>query len=79
MQNLFLKILRKFFSFNWKVTRYIEPSGKNIRVDSGVVEGSEITMFYDPMISKLCTFANERDLAIKEMINALDRYFIEGV
>ena len=62
-----------------RLTRYIEPSGKNIRVDSGVVEGSEITMFYDPMISKLCTFANERDLAIKEMINSLDRYFIEGV
>ena len=39
-----------------RLTRYIEPSGKNIRVDSGVVEGSEITMFYDPMISKLCTF-----------------------
>ena len=62
-----------------RLTRYIEPSGKNIRVDSGVVEGSEITMFYDPMISKLCTFANERDLVIKEMINSLDRYFIEGV
>ncbi len=70
---------KKFLPSIGRLTRYIEPSGKNIRVDSGVVEGSEITMFYDPMISKLCTFANERDLAIKEMINSLDRYFIEGV
>ena len=37
-----------------RLTRYIEPSGKNTRVDSGVVEGSEISMYYDPMISKLC-------------------------
>ncbi len=62
-----------------RLTRYIEPSGKNVRVDSGVVEGSEISMFYDPMISKLCTFSNSRKTTIKEMINALDRYLIEGV
>ena len=62
-----------------RLTRYIEPSGKNVRVDSGVVEGSEISMFYDPMISKLCTFTNSRKNTIKEMINALDRYLIEGV
>ena len=42
-----LKILRKIFPSIGRLTRYIEPSGKNIRVDSGVVEGSEITMFYD--------------------------------
>ena len=62
-----------------RLTRYIEPSGKNVRVDSGVVEGSEISMFYDPMISKLCTYSNTRKSSIKEMINALDRYLIEGV
>ena len=62
-----------------RLTRYIEPSGKNVRVDSGVVEGSEISMFYDPMISKLCTYSNTRKSSINEMINALDRYLIEGV
>ena len=36
-------------------------------------------MFYDPMISKLCTYSESRDSSIKEMINALDRYYIEGV
>jgi propionyl-CoA carboxylase alpha chain len=43
------------------------------------VEGSEISMFYDPMISKLCTHSGTRTGAINEMINALDRYYIEGV
>ncbi len=62
-----------------RLTRYIEPTGKNVRVDSGVVEGSEISMFYDPMIAKLCTFSNSRKGTIKEMVNALDRYLIEGV
>ena len=62
-----------------RLTRYIEPKGKNVRVDSGVVEGSEISMFYDPMISKLCTYSKNRTNTISEMINALDRYFIEGV
>ena len=62
-----------------RLTRYIEPKGKNVRVDSGVVEGSEISMFYDPMISKLCTFTKDRTNTISEMLNALDRYFIEGV
>ena len=62
-----------------RLTRYIEPQGKKIRIDSGVVEGSEISMFYDPMISKLCTHSFDRISSINEMINALDRYFIEGV
>ncbi len=62
-----------------RLTRYIEPFGKKIRIDSGVVEGSEISMFYDPMISKLCTHSNDRASSINEMLNALDRYFIEGV
>ncbi len=62
-----------------RLTRYIEPKGKSIRVDSGVVEGSEISMFYDPMISKLCTHTKNRKETISGMINALDKYFIEGV
>ncbi len=62
-----------------RLTRYIEPFGKKIRIDSGVVEGSEISMFYDPMISKLCTYSYDRASTINEMLNALDRYFIEGV
>ena len=48
-----------------RLTRYIEPKGKNVRIDSGVVEGSEISMFYDPMISKLCTYSENRESSIK--------------
>ncbi len=62
-----------------RLTRYIEPRSKSTRVDSGVVEGSEISMFYDPMISKLCTYSKNRKETITQMINALDKYFIEGV
>ena len=62
-----------------RLTRYIEPSGKNVRVDSGVVEGSEISMFYDPMISKLIVHASTREKAIKLMLDAIDDYDIVGV
>ncbi len=70
---------KKFLPSIGRLTRYIEPKGKSIRVDSGVVEGSEISMFYDPMISKLCTYSESRNSAINEMVNVIDRYYIEGV
>ena len=70
---------RNFLPSIGRLTRYIEPNTKNIRIDSGVVEGSEISMFYDPMISKLCVHSENRSTSIKTMINALDRYLINGV
>ena len=54
------------------------PSGNGVRVDSGVEEGQEITINYDPMISKLCTYGNDRQHAIKRMLRALDEYEIAG-
>ncbi|MBC6497609.1 MAG: acetyl/propionyl/methylcrotonyl-CoA carboxylase subunit alpha [Alphaproteobacteria bacterium GM7ARS4] len=50
-----------------------------VRIDSGVEAGSSITMFYDPMIAKLCSFAPTRAEAIQRMCLALDQYVIEGV
>ncbi|RYG86833.1 MAG: biotin/lipoyl-binding protein, partial [Alphaproteobacteria bacterium] len=50
-----------------------------IRNDSGVREGDEISMFYDPMIAKLCTWAETRDLAIDGMSRALEQTYLEGV
>lgn len=50
-----------------------------IRVDSGVFEGSEISMFYDPLISKLITYAATRSIAIQYMRHALEDYVIRGV
>ncbi len=50
-----------------------------VRVDSGIVEGSEISMYYDPMIAKLCTYGATRDEAIDHMAQALDAYYIRGI
>ncbi|MBM3597841.1 MAG: acetyl/propionyl/methylcrotonyl-CoA carboxylase subunit alpha [Alphaproteobacteria bacterium] len=51
----------------------------NIRVDTGVYEGAEISMFYDPMIAKLITYGRDRDEAIGRMLAALDSFEIRGV
>ncbi|WP_299928021.1 acetyl/propionyl/methylcrotonyl-CoA carboxylase subunit alpha [uncultured Pelagimonas sp.] len=56
------------------------PSGDNaVRNDTGVYEGGEISMYYDPMIAKLCTWAPTREAAIEEMRVALDSFEVEGI
>lgn len=64
------------------LTHYVEPvvpgEEKNIRCDSGIVEGSEITIYYDPMICKLSTHGPKRDVALDVMKRALDAYVIKG-
>ncbi|MGB0960694.1 MAG: acetyl-CoA carboxylase biotin carboxylase subunit [Halocynthiibacter sp.] len=50
-----------------------------VRNDTGVFEGGEISMYYDPMIAKLCTWAPTRDEAIEAMRNALDSFEVEGI
>ena len=50
-----------------------------IRNDTGVYEGGEISMYYDPMIAKLCTWAPTRDAAIEAMRVALDSFEVEGI
>ena len=63
-----------------RLSRYREPAaGETCRVDAGVDEGSEISMFYDPMIAKLVTHGPDRPAAIAAMQKALDRYEISGV
>ncbi|KAI9106117.1 carbamoyl-phosphate synthase L chain, ATP binding domain-containing protein [Phlyctochytrium arcticum] len=63
------------------LNRYIEPKGKGdeVRCDSGIVEGSEISIYYDPLICKLCTHGPTRNEAITLMEDALDNYVIKGV
>jgi acetyl-CoA carboxylase biotin carboxylase subunit len=58
---------------------YQEPAGPGIRVDSGVYEGAEISVYYDPMISKLLSHGKDRDQAIGRMKRALNEYRISGV
>ena len=55
------------------------PSGPGVRVDSGVYEGFEIPVHYDPMISKLVTYGEDREHAIQRMRRALDEYVITGL
>jgi len=61
------------------LTRYVEPTTPGVRCDSGVADGSEISMYYDPMICKLCTHGDTREEAIDRMVEALDSYVIEGL
>lgn len=60
------------------LTKHRIPSGNGVRVDAGVEEGQAITINYDPMISKLCTYGKDRDHAIRRMARALDEYEIAG-
>ena len=58
----------------------VAPSGDTaVRNDTGVYEGGEISMYYDPMIAKLCTWAPTRAEAIEQMRVALDRFEVEGI
>ncbi|MFC5386131.1 acetyl-CoA carboxylase biotin carboxylase subunit [Aquamicrobium segne] len=76
---------RNFLPSIGRLTRYrppVEgktPDGSIIRNDTGVFEGGEISMHYDPMIAKLCTWAPDRAQAIEAMGRALDDFELEGI
>ena len=75
---------RNFLPSIGRLTRYRPPAeiqNKNfiVRNDTGVYEGGEISMYYDPMIAKLCTWAPNRAEAIEQMRIALDRFELEGI
>ena len=74
---------RNFLPSVGRLTRYrppVEKTGERaIRNDTGVYEGGEISVYYDPMIAKLCTWAGTRAEAIDEMRSALDHFEIEGI
>jgi len=71
---------RNFLPAIGRLSRYRAPveDGHTVRIDTGVCEGSEISMFYDPMIAKLTTHGDDRDMAIARMQDALDAYYIRG-
>jgi propionyl-CoA carboxylase alpha chain len=70
---------RNFMPSIGRLSGYREPRGEGVRVDSGVYEGGEVSMHYDPMISKLITYGDDREQAIGRMVDALDAYYIRGV
>ena len=76
---------RNFLPSIGRLTRYRPPvegrrdDGTVIRNDTGVFEGGEISMYYDPMIAKLCSWGPDRLAAIDAMGNALDAFEVEGI
>ncbi len=62
-----------------KLEKYRPPSGKNIRVDDGFIEGMQVPIQYDPMLSKLITYGKTRNEAIQLMLDAISDYEVEGV
>ncbi len=75
---------RNFLPSIGRLTRYRPPAEireetRAVRNDTGVFEGGEISMFYDPMIAKLCTWAPDRAAAIEAMGVALDEFELEGI
>lgn len=75
---------RNFLPSIGRLVRYSPPQeevsdGVTVRNDTGVVEGSEISMYYDPMIAKLITHAPDRAGAIEAMSSALDAFYVDGI
>jgi propionyl-CoA carboxylase alpha chain len=75
---------RKFLPSIGRLSRYRPPAEvatptHAVRNDTGVFEGGEISMYYDPMIAKLCTWGPDRAAAVEEMEKALDAFEVEGI
>ncbi|MEP6147141.1 MAG: acetyl/propionyl/methylcrotonyl-CoA carboxylase subunit alpha [Nisaea sp.] len=71
---------RGFLPSTGRLVRYQPPvESDTVRVDTGVYEGAEISMFYDPMVAKLCTYGDTRIEAVDRMGEALDRFLVRGI
>jgi propionyl-CoA carboxylase alpha chain len=75
---------RNFLPSTGRLTRYRPPAeqssnGVTVRNDTGVYEGGEISLYYDPMIAKLVTHAPSREQAIEAQADALDAFVIDGI
>jgi len=68
-----------FLPSSGKILFLNEPSGPGIRLDSGIYSGCEVPIFYDPILSKLIVWAENKEMACQRMIQALDNYVILGV
>jgi propionyl-CoA carboxylase alpha chain len=77
--------MRGFLPSIGRLTRYQPPAegprenGTLVRNDTGVFEGGEISLYYDPMIAKLITYGPTREAATSEMARALDEFYVDGI
>lgn len=60
------------------ITRYAEPKGKNVRVDSGFHAGSRISIYYDSLMAKVIAWGEDRETARQTLVDALNGYHVEG-
>ena len=71
---------RDFMPSTGRLQRFRIPENlESVRIDTGIEEGSEVSMFYEPMIAKLIAHGDNRDQAIDNMLAALDQFYISGV
>jgi propionyl-CoA carboxylase alpha chain len=70
---------RNFLPSIGRLVRYRPPSGQGLRLDTGVYEGAEISLYYDPMIAKLVAAAGDRSTAIDRLRGALDAFDVSGI
>ncbi|MCS6992976.1 MAG: acetyl-CoA carboxylase biotin carboxylase subunit [Anaerolineales bacterium] len=68
-----------FLPSTGRILQFLEPRGPGIRVDSGIVTGSEVTRFYDPLLAKIIVYAEDRPAAIRRMRAALKETVLHGV
>jgi propionyl-CoA carboxylase alpha chain len=70
---------RGFLPSTGMITRYAEPKGDGIRVDSGIRAGGKVSMYYDSMLSKVISWGRDREAARSNLVEALNGYHIEGL
>jgi propionyl-CoA carboxylase alpha chain len=70
---------RNFLPSTGRLIRYLPPAGEGLRLDTGVFEGAEIGVYYDPMIAKLVALGSDREKAIERLRGALDSFYVAGV
>jgi propionyl-CoA carboxylase alpha chain len=70
---------RNFLPSTGLITRYAEPRGTNIRMDSGIMAGSRVSVYYDSMLTKAISWGKDREEARKRLVEALNKFHLEGV
>ena len=68
-----------FLPSTGNISTYYEPSGPGVRVDSGIRRGSAVSVYYDPLVSKVICWDSDREKAIKKILRALGEYNISGI